>query len=87
MKRGFLNINLVFFSSFYGPEIYLVLKIYMYFFCFSVIGKPTESEWPKDVSLTLTNFRDHAGTPLEDVIPEITPDAKDLLRVSQASLS
>ncbi|KAL7646581.1 UNVERIFIED_CONTAM: hypothetical protein RMT77_001832 [Armadillidium vulgare] len=47
---------------------------------FDVIGKPTESEWPKDVSLTLTNFRDHAGTPLEDVIPEITPDAKDLLR-------
>ncbi|MCL4130481.1 UNVERIFIED_CONTAM: hypothetical protein GTU68_006054 [Idotea baltica] len=47
---------------------------------FDVIGKPLESEWPRDVSLSLTNFRDHVGKPLVDVVPEISPDAVDLLR-------
>ncbi|XP_076046439.1 cyclin-dependent kinase 4-like [Oratosquilla oratoria] len=47
---------------------------------FDVIGTPRETDWPQDVSLARNNFREHKGRPLQDVIPEITSDAIDLLQ-------
>ncbi|CAL4145220.1 unnamed protein product [Meganyctiphanes norvegica] len=47
---------------------------------FDVIGTPLENEWPRDVSLLRSNFRYHAPKPLQDVVPEITSDAADLMQ-------
>lgn len=49
---------------------------------YSVIGTPHEREWPRDVSLNPSNFRNHQRRPVRDVVPEITDDAADLLQVS-----
>lgn len=48
---------------------------------YSVIGTPHEREWPRDVSLNPSNFRNHPRRPVRDVVPEITDDAADLLQV------
>lgn len=47
---------------------------------FDVIGTPSENDWPRDVSLSRSNFRNHPGRPFKDVVPEITDDAADLLK-------
>ncbi|CAL4130730.1 unnamed protein product [Meganyctiphanes norvegica] len=47
---------------------------------FDVIGTPSERDWPRDVSLTRSNFRNHPGRPFKDVVPEITDEATDLLK-------
>ncbi|RWS29483.1 cyclin-dependent kinase 6-like protein, partial [Leptotrombidium deliense] len=47
---------------------------------FEVIGSPPEYDWPKDVSLPWQSFAGFRETPLESLIPEITPDALNLLK-------
>ncbi|KAK7084494.1 Cyclin-dependent kinase 6 [Halocaridina rubra] len=46
----------------------------------SVIGTPHESDWPRDVSLSRSNFRHRPGRQFRDIVPEITDDAADLLQ-------
>lgn len=47
---------------------------------FDVIGTPHENDWPRDVSLSRSNFRYHQGRHVRDIVPEITDDAADLLQ-------
>lgn len=47
---------------------------------FDVIGTPHENDWPRDVSLSRSNFRHHQGRHIRDIVPEITDDAADLLQ-------
>ncbi|XP_050690312.1 cyclin-dependent kinase 4-like, partial [Eriocheir sinensis] len=47
---------------------------------FDVIGTPHERDWPRDVSLSLNNFRNHHPKEVRDEVPEITDVASDLLQ-------
>ncbi|RWS04883.1 Cyclin-dependent kinase 6-like protein [Dinothrombium tinctorium] len=47
---------------------------------FEVIATPPESEWPKEVSLPWNAFAGFKGKSFESLIPEITPDALNLLK-------
>ena len=48
---------------------------------FSIIGLPPEEDWPLDIPLTWDAFQKTPSVPLERLIPEIEPHAKDLLQV------
>lgn len=46
---------------------------------FSVIGLPSEEEWPTDVTLSRRNFSPQSPQPITDYVPEISEDGADLL--------
>lgn len=46
---------------------------------FEVIGPPSESEWPAEISLPWHTFAGIRRIPLEVLIPEICPDGKSML--------
>ncbi|XP_076840354.1 cyclin-dependent kinase 4 isoform X1 [Brachyhypopomus gauderio] len=46
---------------------------------FSVIGLPSEDEWPTDVTLSRQNFCPQSPQPITDCVPEIDEDGADLL--------
>ena len=50
---------------------------------FDVIGVPNDDEWPKNAAVMRTNFQRsrNTGQRLDDIIPELDADAKDLLEV------
>ncbi len=45
------------------------------------MGLPEESEWPKEVTLPWSSFKKTPKQPLEKIIPDLDPTAKDLLEV------
>ncbi|XP_054707252.1 cyclin-dependent kinase 4-like [Uloborus diversus] len=47
---------------------------------FEVVGSPSQSDWPLDVSLPWTTFKFYKGVPFRDVVPEICSDGADLLK-------
>ncbi|XP_042896167.1 cyclin-dependent kinase 4 [Parasteatoda tepidariorum] len=46
---------------------------------FEVLGSPEESAWP-EVPLPWISFKGHRKQPLENLVPEISPDGLDLLQ-------
>ncbi|KAF7693013.1 hypothetical protein HF521_008329 [Silurus meridionalis] len=46
---------------------------------FSVIGLPSQEEWPNDVTLSRENFSPHNPQPITDHVPELTNEGADLL--------
>lgn len=53
-----------------------------FFLNFSIIGTPSENEWPQNTSLLRSSFPNTLGIDLEAVVPEICNHGKDLLKVS-----
>ena len=49
---------------------------------FSVLGTPTETEWPEDSSVLRSSFSSTRPRDLADILPELDPEAKDLMEVS-----
>ena len=47
---------------------------------FRVIGCPSEDEWPKDISITWKTFSSFRPTDWQQIIPDMEPDARYLLR-------
>ena len=48
---------------------------------FDIVGTPSEREWPERAAVTRNNFRDCPPRSWADVVPEIDPQAKDLIQV------
>ncbi|XP_019630120.1 PREDICTED: cyclin-dependent kinase 6-like [Branchiostoma belcheri] len=46
---------------------------------FDVIGTPCKEEWPEEVSLPWSSFQPRLAIPLESLLPEVEPLAKDML--------
>jgi len=46
---------------------------------FSVLGTPTETEWPEDSSVLRSSFSSTRPRDLADILPELDPEAKDLM--------
>lgn len=46
---------------------------------FDILGLPSEDDWPENVSLPWNSFKAVPPQPLEQFVPEIDADAKDLL--------
>ncbi len=51
---------------------------------FDIIGIPAEEEWPKNAAVLRSNFQTSriSRRNFDDVIPDIDPQAKDLLEVT-----
>lgn len=49
---------------------------------FDVIGTPDESEWPEKAALTRSNFKVSPQRPWSEIVPEMDPQAQDLVQVS-----
>ena len=47
-----------------------------------VIGLPADCDWPENVSIPRSSFITRIHTPLEKLVPNMDPDAKDLIKVS-----
>ena len=48
-----------------------------------VLGTPAEAVWPSDTDVLRDNFANHRPRDLMELLPEIEPDAMDLLKVSR----
>lgn len=46
-----------------------------------MIGLPSDSDWPKNVSVLRSSFEPYSQTNLETLIPNICSKGKDLLMV------
>ena len=46
-----------------------------------VLGTPPEEEWPKDTDVLRANFANYRPRDIMEILPEIEPDARDLLQV------
>ena len=49
---------------------------------FEVIGTPSEEEWPEKAALSRSNFNEFPAKSWKDMIPEMDPQAQDLVQVS-----
>ena len=47
-----------------------------------VLGTPAEADWPSDTDVLRDNFANHRPRDLLELLPEIEPDAMDLLKVN-----
>ena len=47
----------------------------------SVLGTPAAEDWPSDTDVLRENFAHHRARDLQDLLPEIEPEARDLLQV------
>ncbi|XP_067132750.1 cyclin-dependent kinase 4-like [Centruroides vittatus] len=47
---------------------------------FEIMGSPSQSDWPKDISLLWSSFRCSKGMPLHTVVPDMCSDGIDLLQ-------
>lgn len=47
---------------------------------FEVIGTPSEEEWPEKAALTRSNFRNCPPKAWSDIVPEMDPQAQDLVQ-------
>lgn len=65
----------------YHFDCYCTNLIYI-FVIFSVIGLPTQDEWPQGVSLPWASFYKYTAVPLENIIPEMCPEGIELMKVS-----
>lgn len=59
--------------------IYSLSSASLYFL--SLIGLPSEGQWPNDVTISRENFSAQNPEPITDHIPELTNEAADLLMV------
>jgi len=50
---------------------------------FAVLGTPPENEWPEDSSVLRNSFAYCRPRNFAELIPEMDPEARDLLEVSQ----
>ena len=48
---------------------------------FSILGTPSEADWPEDSSVLRNSFSSCKPRDLADLIPEMDTQAKDLLQV------
>ena len=48
---------------------------------FDIVGTPSERDWPERAAVTRSNFRDSPTRSWTDVVPEMDPQAKDLIQV------
>jgi serine/threonine protein kinase len=48
---------------------------------FAVQGTPGDDEWPENAAVLKSNFANMPKRPLTDVVPELDPQAEDLLQV------
>merc|ERR1719195_2370095 len=46
----------------------------------SVLGTPAAEDWPSDTDVLRENFAHHRARDLQDLLPEIEPEARDLLQ-------
>ena len=53
---------------------------------FGVLGTPSEADWPRDSSVMREAFPPRPSRGLEAIIPEMEPQALDLIKVSQAKI-
>ena len=53
---------------------------------FEVIGTPTEGEWPENAGVLRSNFGSRTPKDWRDIVPEMDPDAIDLVKVSQKKI-
>ncbi len=51
------------------------------------MGLPEESQWPKEVTLPWSSFKKTPKQPMDKIIPDLDPTAKDLLEVRTLFLS
>ena len=49
---------------------------------FDITGTPSERDWPERAAVTRNNFRDATARSWTDVVPEMDPQAKDLIQVN-----
>jgi len=47
-----------------------------------VIGLPPESDWPDDTPVPWSSFKISRHTPLEKLLPNMEPEALDLMKVN-----
>ena len=50
---------------------------------FGVLGTPGDQEWPSDTDVLRENFANHRSRDFQEILPEIEPEAKDLLQVKK----
>ena len=48
---------------------------------FEVLGTPSDEEWPENAAVLKTNFADFPAKAWNQVVPELEPQAEDLLEV------
>ena len=46
-----------------------------------VLGTPAEEDWPQDTDVLRANFANYRPRDIMEILPEIEPDARDLLQV------
>ena len=51
-----------------------------------IVGTPTKRDWPETAAVTRSNFRDSAPRSWTHIIPEMDPQAKDLIQVDKTFL-
>ena len=49
---------------------------------FKIIGTPSEEAWPKEAAMVRSNFSLHQPMSWSEVVPEMDPQAQDLIQVS-----
>ena len=47
---------------------------------FGILGTPEDQEWPSDTDVLRENFANNWARDFQEILPEIEPEAKDLLR-------
>jgi cyclin-dependent kinase 6 len=50
---------------------------------FSIIGLPSEQDWPADACVLRSNFKENGGKDFAELIPELDKEGKDLLEVRE----
>ena len=50
---------------------------------FDIVGTPSERDWPERAAVTRSNFRDSTPRSWTDIVPEMDPQAKDLIQVDK----
>ena len=51
-------------------------------FLFSLLGRPSQSDWPVDVAIPITSFPVQSAKPVSQFVPRMNEQAADLLLVS-----
>ena len=46
-----------------------------------LLGTPGEEDWPQDTDVLRENFANYRPRDISDILPEIEPEARDLLQV------
>ena len=53
---------------------------------FDIVGLPSQRDWPERAAVTRSNFRDSNTPSWTDVVPEMDPQAQDLIQVVKTFL-